>query len=48
MSQLIRSSLPADASISMGKAVGVDYYVAKFELPELNKMLRMALGESVE
>jgi hypothetical protein len=32
----------------MGKAAGADYYVAKFDPSELNKMLRMALDESVE
>ena len=45
---VMHSSLSADANISMGKAVGADYYVPKFNPQELSTMMLQALGEEVE
>ncbi len=45
---VMHSSLSADANISLGKAVGADFYVPKFNPEELSKMMRHALGEKVE
>ncbi len=42
---VMHSSLSADANISLGKAVGADFYVPKFNPEELSKMMRHALGE---
>lgn len=42
---VMHSSLSAEANINLGRAVGADYYVAKFNPVELNKMVRKALGE---
>lgn len=42
---VMHSSLSAEANINLGRAVGADYYVAKFNPVELNKMVRHALGE---
>lgn len=42
---VMHSSLSADANISIGKNVGADYYVPKFDPQELSKVLRQALGE---
>ncbi len=45
---VMHSSLSADANISMGKAVGADFYVPKFNPQELSKMMLHALGEETE
>lgn len=42
---VMHSSLSADANISIGKNVGADHYVAKFDPQELSKTIRGALGE---
>ena len=42
---VMHSSLSAEANANLGRAVGADYYVAKFNPVELNKMVRKALGE---
>ncbi len=42
---VMHSSLSADANVNLGRAVGADFYVPKFNPVELNKNLRMALGE---
>lgn len=45
---VMHSSLSAEANVNLGRAVGADYYVAKFNPTELNKMVRKALGEPEE
>ena len=45
---VMHSSLSADANISMGKAVGADFYVPKFSPQELSEMMLKALGEELE
>lgn len=42
---VMHSSLSAEANVNLGRAVGADFYVPKFNPVELNKMLRQALGE---
>jgi len=42
---VMHSSLSADANIAIGKNVGADYYVPKFDPQELSKTIRDALGE---
>ena len=42
---VMHSSLSADANVSLGKAVGADFYVPKFNPDDLSKMMRKALGE---
>ena len=42
---VMHSSLSADANISIGKNVGADVYVPKFDPHELSKAIRGALGE---
>ena len=42
---LMHSSLSADANVAIGKNVGADIYVPKFDPQELSKAIRQALGE---
>ena len=42
---VMHSSLSADANIAIGKNVGADFYVPKFDPQELSKAIRNALGE---
>ena len=42
---VMHSSLSAEANVNLGRAVGADFYVPKFNPVELNKTLRKALGE---
>jgi two-component system chemotaxis response regulator CheV len=42
----MHSSLSADANIAIGKNVGADIYVPKFDPQELSKAIRDALGEN--
>jgi two-component system chemotaxis response regulator CheV len=42
---IMHSSLSADANISIGKNVGADVYVPKFDPQELSKAIRSVLGE---
>jgi len=42
---VMHSSLSADANVSMGKAVGADFYVPKFNPEDLSKMMFQVLGE---
>jgi len=44
---VMHSSLSADANIAIGKNVGADVYVPKFDPQELSKAIRQALGEKV-
>jgi two-component system chemotaxis response regulator CheV len=42
---VMHSSLSADANVAIGKNVGADVYVPKFDPQELSKAIRHALGE---
>jgi len=42
---VMHSSLSADANVNLGRAVGADHYVPKFNPVELNNTLRKAMGE---
>ncbi len=42
---VMHSSLSADANVAIGKNVGADIYVPKFDPQELSKAIREALGE---
>jgi two-component system chemotaxis response regulator CheV len=44
---VMHSSLSADANIAIGKNVGADIYVPKFDPQELSKAIRTALGEKL-
>ena len=44
---VMHSSLSADANISIGKNVGADVYVPKFDPQELSKAIRDAIGEGL-
>lgn len=44
---VMHSSLSADANVAIGKNVGADIYVPKFDPQELSKAIRSALGEKL-